>query len=116
MRERFDLRLQGDFYNAINVANFTGLNTARVEAAVLIVKFNGRGRLMKSWKVPKNAASADERPLAVAATQDAENAVRALARPGSEGKLPRGCQIVTGDALDESLGLLDLRPMSANTR
>jgi len=27
VRERFDLRLQGDFYNAINVANFTGLNT-----------------------------------------------------------------------------------------
>jgi DNA-binding beta-propeller fold protein YncE len=35
-----------------------------------VVKFNGRGRLMKSWKVPKNAASADERPLAVAAAQD----------------------------------------------
>lgn len=25
--ERFDLRLQGDFFNAFNVANFTGLNT-----------------------------------------------------------------------------------------
>jgi hypothetical protein len=27
IRERFDVRLQGDFYNAFNVANFTGLNT-----------------------------------------------------------------------------------------
>ena len=35
-----------------------------------VVKFNGRGRLVKSWKVPKNAASTDERPLAVAVAQD----------------------------------------------
>lgn len=28
--------------------------------------------------------------------------VRALARPGSEGKLPEGCQVVVGDALDAS--------------
>ena len=27
IRERFDLRLQGDFFNAFNVANFFGLNT-----------------------------------------------------------------------------------------
>jgi len=35
-----------------------------------VVKFNGRGRLVKSWKVPKNAPSTDERPLAVAVAQD----------------------------------------------
>jgi hypothetical protein len=35
-----------------------------------IVKFDGRGRLARSWKTPKNAASADEKPLAVAVAQD----------------------------------------------
>jgi DNA-binding beta-propeller fold protein YncE len=35
-----------------------------------VVKFNGRGQLVKSWKVPKNASSTDERPLAVAVAQD----------------------------------------------
>ena len=34
-----------------------------------IVKFDARGRLAKSWKVPQNAASPDERPAAVVATQ-----------------------------------------------
>ena len=28
-------------------------------------------------------------------------AVRALARPGSEKKLPHGCQVIQGDALDK---------------
>jgi hypothetical protein len=27
LTERFNLRLQGDFFNAFNVANFTSLNT-----------------------------------------------------------------------------------------
>ena len=31
--ERFDLRLQGDFYNAFNVANFNGLNTTITNTA-----------------------------------------------------------------------------------
>jgi hypothetical protein len=35
-----------------------------------IVKFDGRGRLAKSWKVPRNAASGDEKPLFVATSQD----------------------------------------------
>jgi streptogramin lyase len=35
-----------------------------------VVKFNGRGRLVKSWKVPQNAPAADERPLTVATAQD----------------------------------------------
>jgi DNA-binding beta-propeller fold protein YncE len=35
-----------------------------------VVKFNGRGRLVKSWKVPQNAPLADERPLAVAVAPD----------------------------------------------
>jgi len=34
-----------------------------------IVKFDARGRLAKSWKVPQNAASPDERPVAVVAAQ-----------------------------------------------
>jgi DNA-binding beta-propeller fold protein YncE len=35
-----------------------------------VVKFNGRGRLVKSWKVPQSAPVADERPLIVATAQD----------------------------------------------
>jgi DNA-binding beta-propeller fold protein YncE len=35
-----------------------------------ILKFDARGRQVKSWKVPQNAQAADERPIAVAATQD----------------------------------------------
>jgi hypothetical protein len=35
-----------------------------------ILKFDARGRQVKSWKVPQNAQGADERPSAVAATQD----------------------------------------------
>ena len=35
-----------------------------------VVKFDGHGRVMKSWKVPRNAPSADERPMAIATTQD----------------------------------------------
>ena len=35
-----------------------------------IMKFNARGRLVNSWKVPHDAPSTDERPLAVAATAD----------------------------------------------
>jgi hypothetical protein len=33
IRERFDLRLQGDFFNAFNIANFTGLNTTITSTA-----------------------------------------------------------------------------------
>jgi hypothetical protein len=33
VRERFDLRLQGDFFNAFNVSNFTGLNTTITSSA-----------------------------------------------------------------------------------
>jgi len=35
-----------------------------------VLKFNGRGRLVKSWKVPQNAPATDERPLALATTLD----------------------------------------------
>ena len=35
-----------------------------------VVKFDGRGRLVKSWRVPRNASSTDEVPTAVATTQD----------------------------------------------
>jgi hypothetical protein len=35
-----------------------------------VMKFDGRGRQVKSWKALRNAASADERPLAVASAQD----------------------------------------------
>ncbi len=35
-----------------------------------VMKFDGRGRLVKTWKAPQNARSADERPLAVATAQD----------------------------------------------
>ncbi|HZS56717.1 MAG TPA: carboxypeptidase regulatory-like domain-containing protein [Bryobacteraceae bacterium] len=33
IKERFDLRLQGDFFNAFNVANFSGLNTTITSTA-----------------------------------------------------------------------------------
>jgi uncharacterized protein YbjT (DUF2867 family) len=36
--------------------------------------------------------------------------VRALARSGSEGRLPRGCQVVLGDALDASSYLSQITP------
>jgi uncharacterized protein YbjT (DUF2867 family) len=36
--------------------------------------------------------------------------VRALARPGSEGKLPRGCEAITGDALDKLSFASHIRP------
>lgn len=35
-----------------------------------VMKFDGRGRLAKSWKVPQNAPSADERPSDIATAQD----------------------------------------------
>jgi streptogramin lyase len=35
-----------------------------------VVKYDGRGRLTKSWKVPHNAPAADERPSAIVAAQD----------------------------------------------
>jgi streptogramin lyase len=35
-----------------------------------VMKFDGRGRLAKSWKVPHNAPSVDERPSAIATAQD----------------------------------------------
>jgi uncharacterized protein YbjT (DUF2867 family) len=41
------------------------------------------------------------RPLIESLLQD-RHTVRALARPGSENKLPAGCEKVTGDALDAS--------------
>ena len=31
--ERFNLRFQGDFYNAFNIANFSGLNTTITNSA-----------------------------------------------------------------------------------
>ncbi|MBV8071651.1 MAG: carboxypeptidase regulatory-like domain-containing protein, partial [Acidobacteriaceae bacterium] len=33
IQERFDLRVQGDFFNAFNVANFSGLNTTITSTA-----------------------------------------------------------------------------------
>jgi uncharacterized protein YbjT (DUF2867 family) len=39
--------------------------------------------------------------------------VRALARPGSEGKLPRGCEAITGDALDKLSFASHIRPSGA---
>jgi hypothetical protein len=35
-----------------------------------ILKFNSRGRLVKSWKAPQNAPIPDERPSAIATAQD----------------------------------------------
>jgi hypothetical protein len=35
-----------------------------------VMKFDDRGRLAKSWKVPQNAPSEDERPSAIATAQD----------------------------------------------
>jgi hypothetical protein len=35
-----------------------------------VVKFDGRGRLVKSWRAPQNAPAMDDRPLAVASAQD----------------------------------------------
>jgi tripartite motif-containing protein 71 len=35
-----------------------------------VMKYSGRGRLVESWKVPKNTPLADERPFAVATAQD----------------------------------------------
>ncbi len=35
-----------------------------------VMKFSSRGRLVKSWKVPKDAPALDDRPLAVASAQD----------------------------------------------
>jgi len=39
--------------------------------------------------------------------------VRALARPGSEGRIPSGCQIVRGDALDSSGYASEITPAEA---
>jgi hypothetical protein len=73
----------GDFLRAMRIAtqrHFSGPLGISVDdqgnlyvpdpAGSRVVKFNGRGRLVKSWKVPRNLPTADERPLAVATAQD----------------------------------------------
>ncbi len=40
------------------------------------------------------------------------HAVRVLARPGSEGKVPRGCQVVSGNALDAAAFAVRVQPAS----
>jgi uncharacterized protein YbjT (DUF2867 family) len=47
----------------------------------------------------------------IASLQRCGHRVRALARPGSEGKLPAGCEIRTGDALDAGTYQQEVRGM-----